>query len=383
MNRGTTIILLVLISSLGVNGYLYTQQVQRDNEIIQLTILNAEKDEDIDNLQGFRDLLLDNISALEDSTRQFIGEINVLEESLSAVLSEKVVLENQVVTYQGTITELNDEVSNLNDDIINLETDLESKRASLRSLDQRYDNLQGDYYELELEYRLEKELRIGNSLESYYDNLRDGLGPTGSKNWWYTPSEGEWQTEVDFAANLALHDLWELYWPDYETDYVEAAGENSYETAWNCLTTIYEYLEISSLDTPEEIITKILAFLDEHIHYESEINDVFLAPVETLGFKSGDCDDYTILASALFEIAGIESAIGFFKNEDDDYHAMVLVHLDDLGDYGYWYYDDLTSLGLPEGRWIKIEPQTTISYQNDEWMHQWNILVAAKVEFSD
>jgi len=337
---------------------------------------NSEKDNEIADLNVLRDLLVKNVTALVDANNQLVGDISALEESLSSVNSEKLILENQIDAIQEAVDNLNDEISVL-------ETSLESKRASLRSLERRFDTLQDDYYELELDYRLEKELRIGNSLESYYDNLRDGLGPTGSKYWWYTPSEGIWQPQADFAANLALHDLWELYWPDYETEYVEAAGEYSYETAWNCLYTIYGYLDISSIDTPVNKITKILNFLDEHIHYESEIDDVFLAPVETLGFKSGDCDDYSILASALFEIAGIESAIGLFKNDYDEYHAMVLVHLDDLGNYGYWRYDDLTSLGLPDGQWIKIEPQTTISYQSEEWMGTWKILVAAEVEYDD
>jgi hypothetical protein len=366
----------VLISSLGVNGYQYNQNTQLNNQLLQLTISNSDKDNEIANLQTQRNLLFENITALEDATSHLVTEKSILEENLSTVESEKSTLENQIVTFQETVDELQNEKSTL-------ETSLESKKASLRSVEQRFDNLQDDYYELELDYRLEKELRIGNSLESYYDNLRDGLGPTGSKYWWYTPSEGIWQPQADFAANLALHDLWELYWPDYETEYVEAAGENSYETAWNTLSLIYEAFDISSYDTPDEKITKILSFLDEHIHYESEINDVFLAPVETLGFKSGDCDDYSILASALFEIAGVESAIGLFKNDDDDYHAMVLVHLDDLGDYGYWRYDDLTGLGLPEGQWIMIEPQSTISYQSDEWISQWNILVAAQVEYDN
>ncbi len=377
MNRETIILLIVLISSLGVNGYLYNQNSQLNNQIILLTTSNSEKDNEIADLQVLRDLLVKNVTALVDANYQLVGDISALEENLSSVKSEKSILENQIVAIQEAVDNLNDEISVL-------ETSIESKRASLRSLEQRFDNLQEDYYELELDYRLEKELRIGNSLESYYDNLRDGLGPTGSKYWWYTPSEGIWQPQADFAANLALHDLWELYWPDYETEYVEAAGENSYETAWRCLNTIYESLDISSFDTPVNKITKILNFLDEHIHYESEINDVFLAPVETLGFKSGDCDDYSILASALFEIAGVECAIGLFKNDDDDYHAMVLVDLDDLGGYRYWRYDDLTSLGLPEGQWIKIEPQSTIDHQgDDEWMGQWNILVAAEVEYDD
>jgi len=37
-----------------------------------------------------------------------------------------------------------------------------------------------------------------------------------------------------------------------------------------------------------------------------------LAPIETIARRSGDCDDFAILAAALFEYYGIESAIGFF-----------------------------------------------------------------------
>lgn len=376
MNRKTIIIVLILTLGLGANGYFYTQNSLLNTQINQLTISNSEKDNELTSLRVLRDQLHANIASLEEDNCLLVINISAIEEDLISVNSDKIILENQIVSYQET-------VNNLNDDIEDLETSLESKSASLRSLNERHDNLQADYYELELEYRLEKELRIGNSLASYYDNLRDGLGPTGSKYWWDTPSEGIWQQEADFAANLALHDLWELYWPDYETEYVEAAGENSYETAWRCLNTIYNHLDISSSNTPVIKITKILTFLEEHIHYESEINDVFLAPVETLGFKSGDCDDYTILASALFEMAEIESAIGFFKNDDDEYHAMVLVHLDDLGDYRYWRYSDLTRLGLPEGQWIILEPQSTISNQYDEWISQWSILVAAEVEYND
>ena len=59
---------------------------------------------------------------------------------------------------------------------------------------------------------------------------------------------------------------------------------------------------------------------------------------------------------------------------------MVLVHLEDLGDYGCWYFDDLTNYELTEGRWITIEPQATIESQGDEWMAQWSIFVAEEIE---
>ena len=59
---------------------------------------------------------------------------------------------------------------------------------------------------------------------------------------------------------------------------------------------------------------------------------------------------------------------------------MTLIHLDSLGSYPYYYYSDLTSLGLQSGEWIEIEPQTTIDKQSTEWVDQWEIFVAAEVE---
>ena len=63
---------------------------------------------------------------------------------------------------------------------------------------------------------------------------------------------------------------------------------------------------------------------------------------------SGDCDDFAILVSALFELVGLDSGIVFLTNDEGDGHAMSLLH-DDLGDYGF-----------QAGNWIIIEPQSPI-----------------------
>ena len=127
---------------------------------------------------------------------------------------------------------------------------------------------------------------------------------------------------------------------------------------------------------------KILDFVAWYVDYEPEIDDSQRAPVETLSLRSGDCDDFTILVSALFEMAEIECAIGYFENDAEEAHSMVLVHLDELVGYRYWRYEDLTSLGLLEGDWIKIEPQAPLDEQADEeWMSQWIIKMAVEVDY--
>jgi len=235
-----------------------------------------------------------------------------------------------------------------------------------------YEDLQDTYSELRREHQIEETLRIGNSLESYYDLVRDEEGFMGK---WY----GD-QRDIDFCAKLALHDLGRNCWPSLENKYYEDVGNYSYVMAKNKINDVIGLIEVHAYDSPAEKIEKILQFLSDHLHYELEVNNVYLAPTETLGFKSGDCDDFTTLGAALFEAAGIDAAVGFFKNEKDKYHCMVLVHLKDLEGYDFWKFDDLTGKGLEEGRWIIIEPQYTIENQGDDWIHQWQLLYTTAIE---
>ena len=72
--------------------------------------------------------------------------------------------------------------------------------------------------------------------------------------------------------------------------------------------------QANSGQTATDRIRRVLDFINQHIHYEYDVDDILLAPAETLGFKSGDCDDFTILAAALFEAVGIDSAVSFFSH---------------------------------------------------------------------
>jgi hypothetical protein len=81
------------------------------------------------------------------------------------------------------------------------------------------------------------------------------------------------------------------------------------------------------------------------------------------------------------EAVDVQTGIGFFEGEDSA-HAMVLVHLDDLEGYGFWYYEDLTYYDFEPGTWIMIEPQNTIEDQgDDEWFSQWTIYMAVELDF--
>lgn len=388
MDNKTLVLLVLTIIGFSTSAYLNLENGQLENTVNSHESTISSHESTISNLEIDVSSLNGVVEGLSEDLDRLESDYEAAQEDISELSGEVEQLESSVENLQEENRALETEKSSLLSELAETKATLTSLQSNYDTLDDNYDYLYATYdstysayEEAMLDLQIEQMLRIGNSLESYYDSLRTGLGPTGTENWWWYSTESLWQTQVDFAVNLAQHDLWRIYWPDYETDYEELTGENSYETAWYKLMDVVSCIDVSMSDPPVEKIEGVLSFLNEQIHYETEINDVFLAPMETLGFKSGDCDDYSILAAALFEYYEIESAVGFFKNDANDYHAMVLVNLDDLGEYGNWYYSDLTSLGLPEGKWIKIEPQSTIENQwDDDWMGQWNILVAQDLE---
>lgn len=159
----------------------------------------------------------------------------------------------------------------------------------------------------------------------------------------------------------------------------EVKGAHAYLDAHNELLKILSLAGVVSTDDDIAQMGKILEFINLNVDYASDLEDKFFSPVETLAYGTGDCDDYSILAAALFELVGVDSAVAFFSNDLDEGHAMVLVHLEDLGDYGYYYYSDLTSIDLQSGTWIIIEPQDLISAQDDpQWTGAWDVEVAAE-----
>ncbi len=253
---------------------------------------------------------------------------------------------------------------------INHQGDNISQRESLIAMELSLSLLRESYINLRMNYEVEVALRIGNNLESYYDLLRLEKGLTIS-NW------GDLQREADFCAKLALHDLGRNCWPSIENKYYSNARKHTYELAKGKINEVIDLIGLRAYHTPTYKIKKILEFIHQNIHYEDDLDNSYLSPVETLGFKSGDCDDFSILASALFEAVGIDSAFGIFKNQEGGYHCMVLVHLEDLVGYRYLSYPDLTNKNLDKGGWIVIEPQNTIDQQDPDLLVTFNLVAVA------
>ena len=279
-------------------------------------------------------------------------------------------------------------------------SEIASLRSQVQSLQDDYDQLSDNYDQLTASYNqertaydlllinntIETTLRIGTTLETYYDYVRAnvvsfGSEPLGEERWYSYPNY--YSNSVEFAAYEAAHDAGDAYWPNMEegTDYFETAGEHAYETANGIMERAVAFCGIGPNDTDIVKIDKILSFINSHVEYQSRLLDHMWFPTETLMYKSGDCTSFSILAACMFEKVGIKSAIGFFTFEDDA-HAMVLVHLDSLGEYAYSYFDSLTSYDLASGKWIIIEPQysSLSQYSNNlDWVQQWNIVAACEV----
>jgi hypothetical protein len=284
-------------------------------------------------------------------------------------------LEDEIQDYEEEINRLNQEKNNLNQYTASLEKKQEKLEEDNSNLTKIIDLMEGEISTVKEKLDLETNFQIGNSLTSFYEVLRHEYGLDGG-----TGAHATYK-ELDFAAKMISHDLGNEIWPILSEEYYDKIGNYSYIQAKNILDKAVSLCEINDSDERCEKLDKILRFISKNISYEHEINDISRAPVETLNLASGDCEDYSILAVALCEAAGLDAALASFTDQENQGHVMILVYMDDLGP-GRWftYYKDLHELGLKKGKWIIIEPQAPIDYQPDaEWLSQWDIQWAKEI----
>ena len=266
------------------------------------------------------------------------------------------------------------------------DTDYEILSTNYNNLERNFDILYTKYYNLFKDYNIYKDssdqyntLLIDHLMSLTYSEIRGEHQP--NYNPWSDDLYYYEQISVEYAANVSAYDLGRVYWPDVEDKYYEITGSWLSDEAYYRLFEVTDIINISASDSDVEKVEKILFFISNFIEYQYDLNDEFLFPTETLTYRSGDCDDFSILAAALFEYAGIESAIGFFESEYEEYaHCMVLIKLSDLGEYSFYYYDNLVDFGLSDGEWFILEPQNSISEQAERnWFERWDLYAAAEV----
>ena len=225
---------------------------------------------------------------------------------------------------------------------------------------------------------------MGKTLSDYYGEVRNAqdISQTSGCLW------GS-QCETDFWAAFADQALG-------ENSLNSTSFDQQAEAKYHSITGSYTYTDakkqldelvfapygagVQSSDSDAMKIYKILNFITSHIHYEYDMSETPQAPAETLEQKSGDCKDFSILASAAFADAGITSAIMRMQNASGTAgHAMVLIQSSEALPFDY--YSNLTQYGLPSGKWWVIDPQFTYAGQseNPSWFNQWGIAKAAMV----
>ena len=306
---------------------------------------------DYESLQGDNDLLQTNYDSLKDEHESLQAEYDLL-----------------LLDYDALQADYDDALS----DCAFWMEQSEFWQGNAEFWQTYYYDLQSDYDTLELQYETSEALRIGQLLADYYDNIREYFDDTGAIV--------TWQDYVEFASGLARHSMGQAEWALFESDYYDRASPNeySYNTAEREFGEVMDLVDLQAGDSDVVKIEKILQFINDNIQYEHDLYDSCLAPMETLGHRSGDCDDFATLVAAMFEYAGIESAFGIFENTSSgSYHAMALVHMDSLSPYVCINYSDLTSFGLQSGQWLAIEPQFTIEDQYE--MSQYDLSAAAEV----
>lgn len=293
-----------------------------------------------------------------------------------------------IADTQNSIQELSDDLSKVQDSLTRKERDYDTMtqiyQGRISSLNEQIEQLsiqntlwEDNYETLEENNRLYYLIHIATNLDSFYDLVREEKGLTGI-NVIVGGLDQAQPTQISFASKLALHDLGFSCFPRMEEDYYEATGNSSYIMAHETLKQIIEELDISETDTDTQKIAKILELVNDEVYYKPEPTDIYKAPTETLRIGSGDCDDYSILAAALFEMVGVNSALGLFDNAEGEWHMMVLVNIEELEGYHYTHWHDLTNMGLDKGYWTIIEPQRRINNQVDG-LDMWNIHYAKQI----
>jgi hypothetical protein len=318
-------------------------------------------------------------------------EINLANDKIEKLNTNYTKLNTEYTTLSSTYnalntnyTKLNTEYTKLSSTYNTLSLNYHNLQIENNNLNSQVDTLTSSYNQIKTSYDEEKSLRIGTTLETYYDYVRAHYAPSYEDNWVQYPNY--YSLSVGFAANEAGHDADQLYWPSLEkqTRYFNITNEHAPASGFRIVSSALTYAGVNSYDSNITKIDKILKYIHTIVVYQTRLLDHMWFPSETLTFRSGDCTSYSILAASMFEASGIKSAVAFFKNTKGEYHAMVLVYLQNLGGYGYSYYSDLTSYSLKTGRWIIIEPQfsSVSSYSSDlAWVSQWNIVAASEVPY--
>lgn len=174
---------------------------------------------------------------------------------------------------------------------------------------------------------------------------------------------------LSFAEKLILHSSFQ-YSHFTKTDKIFDENNvwlygNSMQENWNAIENIFCVPQVSSRNTSDPYLTvwsgdktiqEIFDWIKRSISYTSDDItdygndnhfDLFLSPIETLTRRKGDCEDFAILSSTIFENNGYETIFALINDdnysyiEDGLHHALIFIKLDNpelFTEDELWYY---------------------------------------------
>jgi hypothetical protein len=399
-------LILCVVLTIGLllsNGlwFLNDQQLQIDKQNLteQIGQISSAKEvlaTQYSTLLYQHDLMNDQISSLQITLNSSSDNLSSLHVQYENLTEQNSVLQANYTSLTYSFLTIQGQFNNLSKQYATLEGQNNLTHSQYAILQDQYGSLNSQYSTLQSQYQSYKvnctNLRIsyncllnqssylslvkmGSLAHDYYESLRSEYSPS----WWDTPEN--W---VGFYSYLSEHDRAAGFWTDLDDVYYSHYGTHRYLEAKSILTSVLKIAGADHANSAVDKISSILAFINTHIQYQSDLIDRPFAPTETLSSGTGDCEDYSILASALFEIEGIQAAIAIFHNSTDG-HAMVLVKLSELGAWSGYDKSNIidgASYGLAAGQWIIIDPQVTINHQSKSgWSasgERWTIDAAAE-----
>lgn len=320
-----------------------------------------------------------SITNLQDKYNQSQIDITDSQTNYSSLNTSYSTLSDNYTDLEANHTQLVLNYSSLQNDYNNSLNQTNALDFSNGQISLNYSRISARYNSSVTNYTIDSLMNVSHYLADYYALIRRVVSPLG----WFNPQLYN-SDAINFTAEMAEHGLGRSVWPDFEnyfyynTSTMYGHPIHSYEMARSKLDAVYQTINITPTDNATIKIDKILTYVNKYVHYEPDINDTILAPMETLTYHSGDCEDYSILVGALFELAGIDSAIAMGSGFGE-YHVYLLVKLSDLNPYGFKSYNNLTNLGLSSEKWIQVEPQYSINNQNVTTVQSFTLDAAVEI----
>ncbi|NHJ50012.1 MAG: hypothetical protein FK733_19625 [Asgard group archaeon] len=341
-----------------------------------------------------------NFSSLDDSFQQLQSSFNSLEESFADLQANYTLLENNYTLLCGENDELTDQYqaicdsyAELLDDYNALDDAYNQLEASHNLLISDYDDLmdlytqlQATYSQLISDYAALNSLYLStqNKLNAIFEYIRRlpfiekvSLYYQLCRMMYYV-----YNSSLEMCRGMILHASQQANYFTNVDNFLGTSiwdGQTSMECAWDATTNVYAgwLLFWSGSNNQYDIHNWIVSTSGLEYLYDTDTSygrdyggDYPLGPIETLKYKGGDCEDFSILCGTMMENNGID--VGIVVIHDDEFypgglhHAWLWVYID----YSYWFANSIDNPiwsfdGGVTYEWIVVD--ATPNWQTSIW----------------